>query len=140
MRVFEEMKTTTTVISQAKDITRVNCDKLLTIAHKTGEMKTTTSAARACWLFLRNKGYAVAGLLLWQGDHAWAGGFEFKAEGGWTTIRYIELDPANPLEEDLELERDSDFHGDNKPDGPDCDQQVEEAIENHNHNGMEVQL
>lgn len=111
-----------TTISQAKEIAKgVNCDKLLTIAHETGQMKTTTSAARACWLFLRNKGYAVAGLLLWQGDHAWAGGFEFKAQGGWTTIRYVELDPANPLEEDLDLERDSDFHGDNEPDGPEDD-------------------
>ena len=95
-----------TTISQAKDIAKgVNVTKLLDIAHERGEVKTTTPAARACWLYLLKKSYVASGLMLYSHDYAWAGGFEFEAKDGWTTITYKELDPANPLDEDFDPQK-----------------------------------
>ena len=96
----------TATVSQAKDIAKgVNVTKLLDIAHERGDVKTTTPAARACWLYLLKKSYVASGLMLYSHDYAWAGGFEFEAKDGWTTITYKELDPANPLDEDFDPQK-----------------------------------
>ena len=52
------------------------------------------------------------------------GGFTFRA----ISKVKVAISYKKPAEE-----RDADFHGDNEPDGPDCDQAVEEAIENSSH-------